>query len=392
MRKRGLKFSLSGFLATLVASVILAGMVGDMAGAGAGVLAFVVLMGSALSTPWLPFLKRCESITVNGIQKEIWTNYIDENLYKDNSFLEQSMDHSEYVDNLTVHSPQAGDDGNVVENRNVFPAVVTTRTDTTVDWNINEYTVDPWKISNAEEVELSYNKLESMLYSRRAMLDQKIADGALYSFAPTGTAQLRNEAGTNNNIFRSSGVPNMDLTAQKIFQPGYLPLTGNSMRLCYGLYDILEMSTYFDDLNVPKVDRHLACSSRALRQIINDLIVSKYRDSASEFNTKEGTITRLLGFEFHTRSTIVRYNNANLPVAKPQTAIAAADDNDAIICWQKAALRRAKGETKVYDDADRPEYYGKLFSILKRFGMTISRNDEVGVAAIVQAAYVPGGN
>lgn len=397
MKKRVVTFSFASLIGAIIMSLlvgVVAMAITEYLGGGyaaqgdAGLVSTIVSFGLSL----IPGDGKIKNLAFAGIQKEIWTNYIDENLYKDNSFLEQSMDHSEYVDNLTVHSPQSGDDGEVVENRTMFPATVTSRTDTTVDWDINEYTASPWKISNAEEVELSYNKLESMLYSRRAILDQKIADGALYAMAPTGTAQLRNAGGTNNNIFRSSGVPNMDLNAAKVYSAGYLPSTSGVLKLNFGLYDILEIATYFDDNNIPKADRHLACSSRALRQIINDITVSKYRDSISEFNTTEGTIKRLLGFEFHVRSTIVRYDSSLLPVAKAQSAAAAATDNDAIICWQKAAVRRAKGETKVYDDADRPEYYGKLFSLLKRFGMSISRNDELGVAAIVQQNYVPAGN
>ena len=353
----------------------------------AGVAIAVVLFSGTLL---LPTPLHTRGVASNGIQKEIWTNFIDENLYKDNAFLLETMDHSEYVDNLTVHSPQAGDDGVVTVNLNVFPATATQRTDVTKDWNINEFYVLPWRISNAEEVELSYNKMESMLYSRRATLDQQTADYSIAGFAPTGTAALRNEAGTNNNLLRSTGITNNDPNAAVAYTAANANSSATGYRLNFGLYDIRQMKKLFDSQNVPAADRHMLLSANAIDQIISDIIVSKYRDSVSQFNLATGEVGNLMGFKIHTRATAGVYNNAGTPVIKAYGAAGAADDNDSIIAWHKMSLRRAQGETIIYEDKKNPLWYGDLYSMLRRFGCTIGRNDEVGVGAIVQAAYVPG--
>lgn len=396
--KRKIKFSFAAFVGALLIALIvgvLAMGIAEFNGASAGEIPLygigAALMSFALSN--VPGDGKRKGFALTTVQTEIWTNYIDENLYKNNDWIEQTMDHSEYVDDITVHSPQAGDDGTVEVNRTSLPASIETRTDTVKSWDMDEFTVNPFLIRNAEEVELSYNKLDSMLYSRRAKLDQDICTMGIYRSAPTATATLRNSGGTNTNIFRSSGIPNLEPTGTIRYSAGYLPSTTGVYRKDFTLYDIMELKSHFDDNDVPAADRHLLLSSRALRQIINDLAISKYRDASADFDTKEGRVSRLFGFDFHVRSSTVRYNSAGTPVAKAPSAAAASTDNDAILAWQKAGLRRAMGETKFFGggQGERPEYYGKIFSFLKRFGMTISRNDELGVAAIVQTPYVPAG-
>ncbi len=369
----------------VVAALIMIALVAGMAHTPLQVLLVAVALAvSVLAPKPLTYLKnayRC------GIDKEIWVDYIDENLYKDNGFLEKSDDHGEYVNNLAVHSPQAGDDGTVVVNRTIFPATATQRVDTTVDWYIDEFTVDPWKISNAEEVQLSYNKIDSMLSSRRAILDEKIADNALYKWSPTGTATLPNGGGTNNNILRSSGIPNNDITQDKKTSAVYLP-GATGLRLLFTLYDIRMAKLWLDLQNVPKTDRHIMLSSNAANQVIDDLIATKYRDAMTQYNASTGELSMIMGFNVHIRSTVVRYNNADTPVVKAPAAVAAAADNDTILFWHQMAVRRAKGETIVYNQDNNPLYFGHLFSLLKRFGGTISRTSEVGVGAIVQAVPV----
>jgi hypothetical protein len=43
-----------------------------------------------------------------ALNREIWINSIVEQLFADNTFMARSLDHSEFVNNLTVHVPCAG--------------------------------------------------------------------------------------------------------------------------------------------------------------------------------------------------------------------------------------------------------------------------------------------
>jgi hypothetical protein len=325
-----------------------------------------------------------------AIQVEIWANYIAETLYKDNSFMEQTMNHSEFVNGKTVHSPQSGDDVDVVTNRSVFPAAVTSRTDTTNDWDIDDFSTNPIRIGNAEMVELSYNKIDSVLSASRSALNQKIADSAIFRWSPTGTANLRNSGGVNRNIIRTSGTKWMDEAAEKVFSSAYLDLA-TGYRFNFSLSDIKAAKKLFDKQNVPAEDRHMLLSADAIDQIASEIAITQFRDSLSTFDMTTGTIDKLLGFKIHTRSSVVRYNNVETPAAKAPAAAGAADDNDAAIFWQKSMLLRAEGDIVVFDNQARAEYFGNIYSFLRRFGGNIWRNDEVGVGAIVQSVYVPGG-
>ncbi len=73
-----------------------------------------------------------------ALQVQIWIKSIIEGLFADNSFASRSIDHSEFVNNKTVHVPNAGSAPGVVKNRNVFPAQVTTREDVDLEYGMDE--------------------------------------------------------------------------------------------------------------------------------------------------------------------------------------------------------------------------------------------------------------
>src|SRR5580704_3658585 len=123
-----------------------------------------------------------------AIQKEIWQDHIEGNLFKNNEFLLASTDAGQYVlHGLVVHIPQAGATANVAVNRSSLPATVVQRTDTDVTYTLDEYTTDPILIPNAEILELSYNKRESVLSEYEASLRQTMADNILIDWAPTAS-------------------------------------------------------------------------------------------------------------------------------------------------------------------------------------------------------------
>ena len=73
-----------------------------------------------------------------ALNKEVWLNTIVENFFPDNSFASKSVDDSAFVDNKTVHVPNAGTPSGVVINRTTLPATVSRRTDYDLDYDIDE--------------------------------------------------------------------------------------------------------------------------------------------------------------------------------------------------------------------------------------------------------------
>ncbi|MRM86424.1 hypothetical protein D1002_11130, partial [Riemerella anatipestifer] len=141
-----------------------------------------------------------------GLEKEIWKSTIEEKLLQDNSFLNHISDVSEdnIVNGKIVHIPQAGEPSKVVKNRTIFPAEVKRRNDGEVLYKIDEYSTDPVYISNAETVELSYDKRRSVLDRDVENLSEDVAEGMLMNMvvSPIGD----NKTLPQKNILETTGA------------------------------------------------------------------------------------------------------------------------------------------------------------------------------------------
>jgi len=322
------------------------------------------------------FLKspKHDMITAAGIQREIWENHIVANLFKNNEFLLKSVDASEYVvRGKIVHIPQSGGLPNIVKNRTSIPATVTSRTDTTNDYNLDAYTSDPILITNAEEVELSYNKRESILYEHEAALRQNIAENMLYTWAPTA------------NIINSTGIPNSNPAATPTKSAAYLPsATGN--RLNFTTWDLRQAQMKLDSSNVPEEDRYALFSAQAYQQLITDMTATQYRDFSSVMDPRTGVVGELFGFKIMKRSTSMAYDLTGSAAPKVVGAAGLATDCDSVLCWQSQAVERAIGDVLFFEQMNNPVYYGDLFSMLVRMGGRKRRAAEENIVAIVQGA------
>lgn len=320
-----------------------------------------------------------------AIQQEIWIKDIQKGLYPTNEFLNEMTDLSEYVNFKTVHIPNAGAAPNVQKNRSLGGAATNTnlRVDTLQSFDVDEYTTDPFLITNAEVVELSYSKRESVLYEQQMKIRKVIGDNVLIDISPSGAALLPDTT-TNSNILRSTGITNND-EGDIRNSAAYLPsATGN--RLNFTLWDVRRAKKLFDKQQIPAEGRTMLLSADAVDQLISDLIITKYRQDASNvFDTKTGNISMLMGFKILMRSTTVVYDNSATPAVKAYGAAAAATDNDAILFWQKAFLAKAIGDIHIYETANSAVHYGDVYSALIRMGASKMRTSELGVGAIVQA-------
>lgn len=118
-----------------------------------------------------------------ALNKEIWLSTIVENFYPDNSFAAKSIDDSAFVNNKTVHIPNAGKPSSVEINRKEKPAKINEREDNELTYDIDELTTDPIHISNVDTVELSYDKRNSVLANDRQQLQKAASQNLLYKWA-----------------------------------------------------------------------------------------------------------------------------------------------------------------------------------------------------------------
>jgi hypothetical protein len=302
-----------------------------------------------------------------AIQKEIWQDHIEGNLFKNNEFLLASTDAGQYVlQGKVVHIPQAGALPTIVKNRSSLPATVVQRGDTDVTYTLDEFTTDPILIPNAETFELSYNKRESVLGEYEASLRQTVADNLLIDWCPSDTT---------GTVLRTTGAS----TATHLGGT-----TGNRKK--FGVNDLKKAQLVLNKQNVPMEGRYALISADMFQQLTDDMSATQYRDFSAAYDVKDGVLGRLFGFNIMMRGNVATYTDDTDPVVNPYGASANADDNDGVLCWQIGAVERALGQITFFERIGDPTYYGDVYSVSVRMGARKRRSDAKGIVAIVQAA------
>ncbi len=301
-----------------------------------------------------------------AIQKEIWENDIVESLWADNGFLNFAYNADQFVlAGKVVHIPQAGAAPGTKVNRSTLPATVTKRTDVDITYAIDEITTDPVHIPNADTVELSYDKRRSVLSETTAAINESAALNMLYRWSPTEKAA----------ILRTTGDA----------VPAHLDkATGN--RKAAKLADIKALMKLFNKQNIPQTDRYLMLDADMYEQLTAEMDANTQRDFLRAYDEKTGVVGKLYSFNWIMRAQVMRYSNAGTPAPKQWDAVGEATDNAAALAWHKNSVERALGDVKFFENLGDPTYYGDIYSSLLRLGGRIRRNDNKGVAALVQAA------
>ena len=308
--------------------------------------------------------------TVNGTVMEVWAKYIMERFWKDNAFLRNAYDDSEYVTaGRIVHIPQPGSKPNVVKNRSSFPGAAVRRADTDTLYSLDEYSTDPTHIPNIDAIQLSYNKQDSVLGDQMYVLDETVADDMILKWA------------ANASIYQTTGATTNADGSTTVKQVG--PVTGQTgNRLAFVSRDLKNLMTKFNTNNVPKQDRFV---------LIDDNMFDAFYDSLGETNAKDfsryadaenGVIGKLHSFNIMTRSSVLACDNTD--AIKALGSSLATTDNLASLAWQKNSVAFAIGDKKLFQDLNNPLYYGDIYSALLMAGGRIRRADGLGVAIIEQ--------
>ncbi len=307
-----------------------------------------------------------QNVFVAGIQVEIWVKYIMDRLYKDNAFLKNFYNDDQYViGGKIVYIPQPGTRPTVVKNRASFPATTVRRTDTVINYTLDEYTTDPTHIQDAEKVELSYDKIDSVLGDHVGYLVEDVADDFLVKVL-TGIA-----AGQKMLTTGGATVATANATA-----------TGNRKLMTPA--DFRRAMTQMNNNNIPKEDRYSVITSNLLDQLIQGLTESLYKNFSEYADAKTGVVGKLFGFNIIERSTVAFADNTN--TVKAVGAVEATTDKEIAMFYQKNAIARALGEVKMFENINDPQFYGDVYSCLMRMGGRRRRSDDKGVILMGQDA------
>lgn len=309
------------------------------------------------------FLPSVKGAAMMALQREIWVKDIIQNLYKDNAFAKRSQDHSAFVVlGKIVHMPVAGAPSGITKNLNSFPATITRRSDTELTYELDTYRTNPSHILNIENYELSYDKRMSVLgEDERALVDAAMY-GLLYRWAPL--------------------VANTVLTTGTLGAPTLPSATGNRRALTKA--EFANVKKQMDKQNISPAGRSALLTADHYAQFLESLSDAERTDVGRVVNMQDGIVGRYLGFDLFMRSSTIRYRGADgayVAVDEQDGAFAAnAADRAASLFWQQDAVARAVGETKMFGDEDRPDYYGNIYSFEQRLGGRIRRASGVWAA------------
>ncbi len=299
-----------------------------------------------------------------GIEVELWVNYIIGRLFKDNVFLEKAYNDDQYVvAGKIVHIPQPGSAPTVVKNRSAFPAAAVRRTDTDIVYTLDEYSTDPTHIHDAETVQLSYSKMDSVIGDHIGYLSETVGDDIILKWLSGIPA---------TNIIKTTG-PATVATAPSA--------TGNRKAAVHK--DLRKAQLALNLQNIPKGDRFGLLDDNMADQVFESLSDTQQRVFTEYADAKTGVIGRLYGFDLMTRSTVAAATDEDVIRALGE----AGDEDDSLVSmfWHKNAVARAKGETKPFENLDDPQYYGDIYSFLTRMGGRRRRADNKGIIALIQA-------
>ena len=339
-----------------------------------------VVVGSAITAfatgTVLSFSNISKNIAFMALNVEIWNKTIQEKLVTDNTFLQHvaNVDAGNILNGSIVHLPQAGNPSNVVKNRTVLPAAISTRTDSEVLYKIDEYTTDPIRVKHSDTVEMPYDKRRSILDQDVLNLSEEVAEGMLFNFidSPIG----------NNKSLPLANILSTD--SATTVSPYGVGKTGN--RKAYRLNDLQRMRNFMVYAKAwSEGNMYAMLTPEAAVQMFpaESAITATYMQAASEAERRAGIIYKASGWNILIRSSV--YNLTGAKAFKPNDALNAADDTEGCLFWNKNMLEKAIGKTEVFERLKDPTFYGDIFSLLVRMGGRARRKNYEGVGVLIQA-------
>ena len=297
-----------------------------------------------------------------ALNKQVWLNTIVENFFPDDSFATKSIDDSIFVDNKTVHIPNAGAPSGVEINRSQKPATVNQRTDQDLTYDMDELTTNPIYIPDIDTVELSYDKRSSILRNDRMELQKQAHQNLLYRWFATG------------KVVETEGDAREAHTSTTA--------TGNRKALTKAT--ILKLMTRFNQDDVPATGRYILLDAVMYADLLKDLTEKELSAFLASADAQKGVLGNLYGFSIMQRSQVLRLTSG-MALLK-WSADAAATELAAGLAWQEQCVSRALGDVKMFDKVDDPTYYGDIYSFLMRVGGSYRRYDKKGIYVIAEAA------
>ncbi len=366
------KFNLKNYVINFVVLLFVAALFVQITPAvAAGTAAAAFVTGTVLS--YMPM----QGLSFMAIQVEIWQNHIEQELFKDNSFLRLSHSADQYlINSKAVHIPQSGGSGNVVKGRSSFPATIRTRTDTDVIYLIDEYTSDPVKIPHADTKELSYDKRQSVLGEDVDKLIEVVAENMLLNWVSSPAYGTYSAATLPaGSILQTTGA---NVAASAPSATGVRKaMTQSDLQRARAF---LKLQKRWKD---GKMYGMITPAQEAELFPADSIITATYMQSVTEDERRQGVMYKCQGFKLMVRNTIFRTQADKTIIA--YGGAGAATDCEAAYFWYTESVEFAFGGVEMFENLKEPTQYGDIYSFLVRAGGRARRTGFEGMVMMQQA-------
>ena len=285
---------------------------------------------------------------MSTLNQQVWTDQLMKHFYPEASFLSYARDFSQYSKFDMINIADAGFDPEVLVNNTTYPIKIAERKDENLSFELDLFETENTLVRYPTEVEISYNKLESVLYSHRMVLQTTTPKKAAHAFAPNFDSEYTPVIGTSGDD---------DGEGQK--------------RIL--LTDILKLKRRFDMLDVPADKRYLVLDPRHTE----DLIISDLKAFKDITDFVNGKPKRFAGFNVleYTKNPVF---NANTMVKKSFGEVKASTDTFCSFAFSSDEVMKADGTVKMYSRENDPELRGTVVGFDKRFIALPIRNKAIG--------------
>jgi len=295
-----------------------------------------------------------------AIQRELWAEMIAEELRAKIDPLKMfAMDLSEYAQGTTIHVPVAGAT-TILKNNSSWPMDVSDRTDTVVDITLNTYHWSPMRVTQADKVQLSYDKMASLYNSLNGGLGERLLIESLIGMyhytagayvTTTGASYPAHATGAQGN---RRGLTSMD---------------------------IRKAAALLDKQKVPIADRWLVVDSIMFWQLVDDLAYNA--DRVDVVAGLPSITTPLYGFTIVSVPQVAYVTSAG--VIRPYGDAGTTTDNAVALAIQKSCVGFGMSGIEIFVDEGNPLYQGDILSGWVLHGSNYLRTTKEGVIPIIQA-------
>lgn len=285
---------------------------------------------------------------MSALNAQVWVNQIQKNLYPTASFLNFVKKFDQFVNADIINMADSGFDPDVLINNTTYPIVIKEKTDTPLSFELDLFETENTLVSYPKSVELSYDKMESVIYGHRMALQTKTGMKAAHAYAP-------NSDTVNTPVITTTGADNGE---------GQKRIT---------VEDILKLKRRYDLLDIPMDKRFLVLDPRHTEDLI--LFDLKAFKDITDFGA--GTPKRFAGFNILEFTKNPVYDTTT-KVKKAFGAVPTGNDTFCSFSFAGDEVMRADGTMKMYQRIDDPELRGTVIGFDKRFIALPIRNKGIG--------------